>query len=152
MVPSPESVAAEVLAKYGVTAPPVPVHEIARKGGVAIHREHLEGSRSRAMVAVDQRGQAHIFINAAACDWRAQRFWVAHELGHLALWYRRILLDYRWREIWCSRFAAALLMPEAAVARLRVDARRVPLRDMFDVSESVVRIRLQHLQRQRMGA
>lgn len=115
--------ARELLQKYDVHAPPVPVEEIARGEGAVIARHRFSGWESGFMLRDESR--TIIGVNTRTSR-RRQRFTIAHELGHLLLHEGALIVDHavrvNWRddvsgmatdteEIQANAFAAELLMP-----------------------------------------
>lgn len=113
----------ELLRKYQVLAPPVPVEEIARGEGAQIARHRFDGWES-GFILRDGR-QIIIGVNTRTSR-RRQRFTIAHEVGHLVLHEGALIVDHavrvNWRdevsgmatdveEIQANSFAAELLMP-----------------------------------------
>jgi Zn-dependent peptidase ImmA (M78 family) len=164
-----ERAVAEVLEACGVTAPPVPVEEIARKLGATLVFEHFDADVSGALVR-DARAVV-IGVNAAHPRTR-QRFTIAHEIGHLRLHQGRpMFVDHAVRidrrdgtasrgvdveEVAANRFAAEMLMPEEmirdAVVQLSAVRERLAsaaivarLAKKFDVSEQAMDYRLANL-------
>jgi len=118
-----EMKARELLRKYNVLKPPVPVEEIARGEGAQIARHRFEGWES-GFILRDGR-QTIIGVNTRTSR-RRQRFTIAHEIGHLLLHEGTLIVDHavrvNWRdqvsgmatgteEIQANTFAAELLMP-----------------------------------------
>jgi Zn-dependent peptidase ImmA (M78 family) len=119
-----EALAYELLKKYGVHKPPVPVEDIAKGEGAIIVRQHFEGSESGFTLRNDH--QAIIGVNTRTSHKR-QRFTIAHEIGHLKLGDGKpLIVDHSVRvdmrndvssigtdaqEIAANAFGAALLMP-----------------------------------------
>lgn len=119
--------AAQLLAKFGITDPPVPVDDLARQMGVTVLEEKLGQGVSGILYRKDD-GPSVIAVNAAHAAVR-RRFSIAHEIGHLSLHAgRSIIVDHLVRgrvnmrdersslatsreEIEANSFAAALLMP-----------------------------------------
>lgn len=119
--------ARDVIAEFGVKAPPVPVERIAKSLGIAIQYGAFDDKLSG--MAFIKDGTKVIGVNNAHHPNR-QRFTIAHELGHMIL--HRELLENSVHvdtgtlrrdflaatgkdqvEIQANRFAAELLMPEA---------------------------------------
>ena len=122
-----EMKARELLRKFKVLAPPVPVEEIARGEGAQIARHRFEGWES-GFILRDGR-QTIIGVNTRTSR-RRQRFTIAHEIGHLLLHEGTLIVDHavrvNWRdegsgmatdteEIQANTFAAELLMPRELV-------------------------------------
>jgi Zn-dependent peptidase ImmA (M78 family) len=162
-----EALARQTLAAAGVTAPPVPVDELARAQGATLSFEPFRGGIS-GMLFRDEHRKV-IGVNASHARTR-QRFTIAHELGHLLLHESRAMIVdthvYRRDEVSsmgtereereANRFAAELLMPAdliIAEAEALVDeqpsvtARRLveQLAVRFDVSAQAMEIRLGNL-------
>jgi Zn-dependent peptidase ImmA (M78 family) len=164
-----ERVVGEILDACSVSAPPVPVEEIARKLGARVAFEHFAPDVSGVLVR-DARAIV-IGVNAAHPKTR-QRFTIAHEIGHLRLHQgrpmfvdRAVRVDRRdgtasrgidAEEIAANRFAAELLMPEEmvleAVGQVAVPGDRggsaaiiARLAEKFDVSEQAMEYRLANL-------
>jgi Zn-dependent peptidase ImmA (M78 family) len=119
-----EALACSLIQKYGISAPPVPVEEIAKGEGAVIVRHHFEGSESGFILRGD--GQVIIGVNTRTSRKR-QRFTIAHELGHLKMHEGKLIVDHSVRvdrrddvssigtdkeEIEANAFGAALLMPQ----------------------------------------
>jgi len=123
-----EKDAQAVLGVFGDDTLPVPVEAIIRHLGAAVVRQRMEHDVSGMIFRQDDH--ATIGINSAHHP-RRQRFTAAHEVGHLRLHPGRPLLvdstvrvNFRdsmssqasdGQEIEANAFAAALLMPPAAV-------------------------------------
>lgn len=163
-----ERFAHQILQSHGVTAPPVPVEEIARQLGARLSFEHF-GPDVSGMLFRDG-DKAVIGVNATHPKTR-QRFTIAHEIGHLHLHKGRpmfvdrpVRVDRRDgnaslgidpKEIEANSFAANLLMPEkmivAAVAHpsiSRIDDMEEVIRRLasrFDVSIQAMEYRLANL-------
>jgi len=113
------------LRRLEVTAPPVPVREIAESYGIVVREEAAPADVSGALLR-SQEG-AVIVINSEQHPNR-QRFTIAHELGHFLLHEGTPLHvdhDFRvnmrnsrssqaadWEEIEANQFAAELLIPQ----------------------------------------
>lgn len=120
-----ERAAQDVLKRFGVTDPPVPVERIVGELEARLEFEPYDAEMS-GMLYRDQ-GRAVIGINSAHPATR-QRFSIGHELGHLVLHRHRLMfvdklfrvtvpdkvkgLYYPREEVEANGFAAALLMPE----------------------------------------
>lgn len=160
--------AADLLASYGVTAPPVPVEQIAIFKGIQVVRSSAEWSESGFLLRDDER--IIIGVNSRNSP-RRQRFSIAHELGHWRLHKGKplivdqsVMINKRddvssqatdAEEIEANHFAAELLMPKQFVAdavrrhmRTGIASREelvtVLARD-FDVSADAMGWRLIHL-------
>lgn len=120
--------AADLLASYGVTAPPVPVEQIAIFKGIQVVRSSAEWSESGFLLRDDER--IIIGVNSRNSP-RRQRFSIAHELGHWRLHKGKplivdqsVMINKRddvssqatsVEEIEANHFAAELLMPKQFV-------------------------------------
>jgi Zn-dependent peptidase ImmA (M78 family) len=116
--------AADLLATCRVTAPPVPVEQIAASHGIQIVRSVAEWNESGFLLR--DNGRIIIGINARNSPKR-QRFTIAHELGHWLLHEGKplivdqsVMINKRddvssqatdLQEIQANQFAAELLMP-----------------------------------------
>jgi Zn-dependent peptidase ImmA (M78 family) len=169
ITPKVERAARKLLADFGVTAPPIPVEEIASRLGARLSFEHFGPDVSG--VLYRDGTSAVIGLNATHARTR-QRFTIAHEIGHLHLHEgrpmfvdRSVRIDRRDanaalgldpEEIEANSFAAALLMPQemilAAVTQLAPHRgatgieeaiRRLAAR--FDVSPQAMEYRLANL-------
>lgn len=122
-----EMKARELLRKYCVLAPPVPIEVIARGEGAQIAKNHFEGWESGFILRGGR--QTIIGVNTRTSR-RRQRFTIAHEIGHLLLHDGTLIVDHavrvNWRdevsgmatdteEIEANTFAAELLMPRELV-------------------------------------
>jgi Zn-dependent peptidase ImmA (M78 family) len=119
--------ARELLHRYGVVEPPVPVEKIAVGEGAEIARHRFEGWESGFILRDGRR--TIIGVNTRTSR-RRQRFTVAHEIGHLLFHEGNLIVDHavrvNWRdeisgmatdaqEIQANAFAAELLMPREFV-------------------------------------
>jgi Zn-dependent peptidase ImmA (M78 family) len=163
-----EEAAAKVLHSYGITAPPAPVEELAKRLGVTVVEERLESSVSGMLYREDD-GLAVIAVNASHAPVR-RRFSIAHEIGHFQLHPGRpVIVDHLVRgrvnmrdersslatsreEIEANGFAAALLMPAEWISadvegRLGQSAARLidDLAKRYDVSTQAMELRLINL-------
>jgi Zn-dependent peptidase ImmA (M78 family) len=116
--------AAALLDRHQVTAPPVPVEEIALAEGLTVVRSAAEWSESGFLLR--DGATTIIGINSRNAPKR-QRFTIAHELGHWCLHEKqRLIIDHSvmiykrddvssqatdQQEIEANRFAAEILMP-----------------------------------------
>jgi Zn-dependent peptidase ImmA (M78 family) len=159
-----EALARDVLEQHGITAPPVPVEQLARENGAELSFEPIRGSVSGMLFRDDSR--IVIGVNAAHPHTR-QRFTIAHELGHLLLHESRTMIvdshiflrdesssrgtDPEERE--ANAFAAELLMPALFLEReahvlidespgLSATQLVLKLASTFDVSQQAMEIRL----------
>jgi Zn-dependent peptidase ImmA (M78 family) len=142
-----EAAAASLLARAGITAPPVDVERVAHAQNIKVEYRQLETEISGCLVRRED-GAVLMAINRQHHPNR-QRFTAAHELGHFclhgnepSLFVDNMMVHFRAdsahgdrREYEANAFAAALLMPESM---LRADLAKSPL-DPFD-DESVSRL------------
>src|SRR5215211_1070274 len=164
-----ERAARKLLDDFDISAPPVPVEEIARRLGARLSFEQFGPDVSG--VLYRDATNAVIGLNATHAKTR-QRFTIAHEIGHLRLHEgrpmfvdRSVRVDRRDanaalgidpEEIDANNFAAALLMPQemilAAVTQMSPHQgatgtvemiRRLASR--FDVSTQAMEYRLANL-------
>lgn len=160
-----------VLRSAGITAPPVPVEQIARDLGVEVTFRPLEGDIS----GILRREPSRVVVGVNSLESPArQRFTIAHELGHLRLHPGyEVIVDKLVRvnlrvtpggpsatiieEREANYFAAELLMPEQLVtksAKELVGQQTIMSRDwlvdelatQFDVSRQAMLYRLVNLQ------
>lgn len=161
-----EQAATALLDEVEMQELPIPVDDIARKLGVTLRYEPLEGGMSGVLFR-EEGGNPVIGVNELHAETR-QRFTIAHELGHLQLHEDVLYVDGLVRrdhksslaldpqEIEANAFAAELLMPRSLI--LRELKRRVPegkvvdpaklvraLAADFDVSEQAMEFRLVNL-------
>lgn len=163
-----ERAAERLLASHGITAPEVPVEQIAKDRGLPVVYDDLGSEVSG--VLYRRNGTEFIIVNQQHHEHR-RRFTIAHELGHADLHETKTYLDgsasLRFRdglsatgtdteEREANRFAAALLVP-AAWARVRFielvtgpdplieGAAITRLSHVFNVSEQAMRLRLVNL-------
>jgi Zn-dependent peptidase ImmA (M78 family) len=83
----PRSCAEDLLERYSIRTPPVPVERIAKALGAEIRRSSLDSALSGMVFVRD--GIAIIGVNAMHHPNR-QRFTIAHEIGHLELHRKQI--------------------------------------------------------------
>ena len=121
--------ARQLLEAAGISEPPVPLEQLAKRCRATIRYEPFDGNLS-GMVHRRGDGTSVVGVNSAHSQTR-QRFTIAHELGHLVLHddddlhidekkplARRDELSSKAidpREIEANQFAAELLMPEQLV-------------------------------------
>jgi Zn-dependent peptidase ImmA (M78 family) len=155
--------AKELLARHGLSAPPVPIFQLAEKLGIEVVPDHLEPDVSGMLYR--GQGRAIILVNKLNAPIR-QRFTVAHEIGHFVLHPGDAFVDFRdtrsstgldRHEREANRFAADLLMPEEwvyeafkevvleAKPRASTDDSILMLAKRFDVSAEAMRFRLVNL-------
>ena len=118
-----EKKASRLLAKVGVSTPPVPVEQVADCLGIKIESTDLGEDCSG--VLVRHRTRAVIGVNWAH-HYNRRRFSIAHEIGHFVLHEGDTYIDKGYRvnfraleagsgtkreEVEANAFAAALLMP-----------------------------------------
>lgn len=123
----------ELLARFSVSAPPVPVEDIARGLGAKVSYSNFDNEISGLLV---RRAGSIVIGVASEQPENRQRFTIAHEIGHLLLHGEgvsdEVHVDKHFRvhlrsslsstaedvgEIEANAFAAELLMPEAFVRR-----------------------------------
>jgi len=159
--------ARQLLQQYKISVPPVDVERLAKRLGLRVVEEKLEGEISGMLYRDGER--AVILINQDDAPVR-KRFSMAHELGHYHLHESSsVFVDRRVRfrdstssqgifkeEIEANSFAAELLMPESFVLQetVRLRGRRFPLSDeelieelakRFQVSRQAMEVRLANL-------
>jgi transcriptional regulator with XRE-family HTH domain len=153
----PVRAAKELLAKANISAPPVPVDDLARRCGARLVSRRFDDALSGLLIEVD--GRALIAVNNLQSHVR-QRFTIGHELGHLLLGHHdRFHIDlgpnaehgtppgYDWRsERAANDFAAELLMPTPMVHDAFTHQPSVTaLAELFRVSELAMGYRLANL-------
>lgn len=163
-----EQAAQDLLASLRITAPAVPVWEVAEQLGVAVYETQLESGVSGILYRQDDEPPI-VAVNASHAHVR-QRFSIAHEIGHLQLHAGRpIIVDHLVRgrvnmrdersslatsreEIDANGFAAALLMPADWIDADLEEAVGVPagrtvqrLATRYDVSAKAMELRLINL-------
>lgn len=128
--------ARRLLSDHRVTRPPVPVHAIARKEGLRVRESgSLKKLRARLVGTV-------IEVNAGDPK-VAQRFSVAHELGHHLLGSAHGDGEAAERE--ADAFAGELLVPGYMLESvLRRETEAVRLARQFNVSRTTLEIAAQH--------
>jgi len=119
-----DRLAAELLVRHGIQAPPVPVEDIAVAENIQVVRSTAKGDESGFLL----RNGVNVIIGVNSRNSpRRQRFTIAHELGHWRLHKGRPLIVDHWvminkrdgvssqatdfEEIEANQFAAELLMP-----------------------------------------
>jgi Zn-dependent peptidase ImmA (M78 family) len=152
---------AALLAAQGIHKPPIPVEKIARRLGLEVRYEPLQGDLYGALVRGD--GESYIGVNSLNHPNR-RRFTIAHELGHFVLHDGiKVHVDrglrVNWRdgessqavsdeEMEANRFAAELLMPLKFLSRDIEKLKSVRqetitlLANRYRVSAQAMRIRL----------
>lgn len=162
----PEREATNLLARFGITSPPVPVSRLATDLGAEVVEERLDRRMSGLLYREPDR--VLLGVNATQSPVR-QRFTIAHEIGHLVLHPgRQVFLDHRVNfrdvtsslavdrdEIQANAFAAELLMPAdmvlaecrraAAAGTLATAGFVADLAAIFDVSTEAMGHRLTNL-------
>src|SRR3954454_6845216 len=124
---SPEDVATDLVRASGQTGPPTDLQRIIDLfPGTNVVFEPLDNDG----YAVSAPGGAEILINVNTSVVR-QRFTLAHELGHYALWSGLGHVadggDERSEfERWCDRFAVGMLMPASWISRFMSASPNVP--------------------------
>ena len=157
---TPTHAANELLEKAGVSGPPVPVEELARRCGVLVLYRDLPDSLSGLVFALD--GGGVIGINARH-HLNRQHFSLAHELGHFLLGHHQGGIGNEDRfhidssdamppgydagaERSANEFAAELLMPRKFVsAAFHETTDPGDLAAQFEVSEVAMGYRLVNL-------
>lgn len=149
-----KNAAIELLARAGITEPPVDVHAVAALLNARVRFELADDSISG--LAVREDGELIIGVNSRHAETR-RRFTIAHEIGHLVLHQdEAVHIDtgfvfigardemasagFSRKEIEANRFAAALLMPDHF---LRSDIRK--LRLTIDLESDVATAQLARL-------
>lgn len=168
--------AREIVTEFGFDDPPIPVEEVAGRLGLVVLRQDLPPDTSAVIIRTAD-GRKVIGLNSAHHPLR-QRFSIAHEIGHallhlpptpprsgdavvdkpLEILFRDNVasMGVDQREIEANRFAAELLMPEAAVRQQfrdlllsppyrDVDGLADELANKFVVSSQAMRFRLNNL-------
>lgn len=154
---SPIGAAQELLAKAGISKPPVPVDDVANRCGVRVAPLDVRDGISGLLLELDSGA----VIGYAVHEIKARRrFTIAHELGHHVLrHYDNFHIDpygtasdgdppgYNWRdERAANEFAAQLLMPAAWVAaQFRRTKNLAVLASTFEVSREAMGYRLANL-------
>lgn len=165
-----ETLASQLLAESGVSAPPVDVERLAETYGALVSRSPFKDGEVSGMLLRREGQPPVIGVNDTHPD-RRQRFTIAHELGHLLLHPgREVVLDRPVRinlrdrtssmatdqeEIEANAFAASLLMPAEMLRSellnlgpaIRQDSDRctIQLADVFLVSTAAMGFRLINL-------
>jgi len=160
-----EQAALALVDRFGISAPPTPVNDIAEAQGAEVQVEPLEGGLSGVLYRDGDRKV--IGVNGLHADVR-QRFTIAHELGHLELHQDELFVDgllhrdsmssqaVNTHEIEANAFAAELLMPRNILLNeLRdlipksgvADPSRLTkqLAERFQVSQQAMEFRLANL-------
>lgn len=154
----------ELLHRFKIRRPPVPVDRIAKKLGILLAPLPGDDEISGAIVRKD--GYVVIAVNPAH-HLNRQRFTIAHELGHYFLHHeleQHVDQNFRvawrnadsskavnWDEIQANRFAAELLMPTSFLVKdldnlQTIDKRAVALlAQKYSVSADAMKIRLSQL-------
>jgi Zn-dependent peptidase ImmA (M78 family) len=137
-----------LLKVFEIPYPPVNVHAIADRMGIAILPET---STDSGRIDADARtGVATIRVRQDHVPWR-QRFTIAHEIGHLLLHhthaktcFRDVAFSGTSEEVAANRFAADLLMPLWMLEPLALThgADGAMLARIFEVSREAMDIRL----------
>jgi Zn-dependent peptidase ImmA (M78 family) len=151
-----EALAWDLINKYWKMETPIDLDAIAFGMGAVVQRAPLGDISGKIDIAIDGKSPPKISINSSEFELR-QRFTLAHEIGHLVLQHGTSLRDPNTnfytgvmdpKEVEANRFAASLLMPEAAV-RYFIDEEGIAstkqLADMFQVSDAALGFRLKNL-------
>jgi len=137
----------EILDRYNIKEPHVPVEKIAILSGIQVQRKRIDDEVSGFLLRSPENNQIIIGVNIRHAEPR-QRFTIAHELGHYMLHEGELLhidnhrtglmLDWRGpkatdseREREANLFAAELLMPERF---LRKDVERFGHIDLLETN------------------
>jgi Zn-dependent peptidase ImmA (M78 family) len=168
-----EEKACNLLRKYDIREPPIPVEDIAQREGAVIARHHFAGSESGFTL---RDGRSIIIGVNTRTSRKRQRFTIAHEIGHILLHKGKpLIVDHSVRidrrdevssigtevqEIEANSFAATLLMPREIVieyiknyvekvsssgSRISREALTAELARDFDVSSEAMGYRLINL-------
>lgn len=136
-----------LLFKLNVYSPPIDVLSIAQSIGVQVH--FVSGAEWDGAVESDKNGNAEIYVNINQKP-TAQRFTIAHELGHVLIHEPGSTYRDNWSldktdiaEIQANIFAANLLMPSWMVFAYATNKTINDLSKLFRVSERFVVYRLQ---------
>ena len=134
---------------------PIKMTALANRLGIKVwHVKELEDNIS-GMLAKNEDGKWEIYVNGKHSRAR-RRFTVAHEIGHFLLHKEEVgdgIIEDRFlraegltnsQEAEANAFAADVLMPFELMSQFQQDGITDPkeLSDKFDVSDSVMRIRL----------
>ena len=160
---SPSGAASEVIMKTltdecGRFSVPIDVTEAAQKVGIEVKRLRLDDATDGLLVKDRPNRPFKAVVDSFSHEHRA-RFTLAHELGHYIHRYQdipdgvvvgkverrdtRSSLGIDGEEIWANRFAAALLMPAAVVAKyVGSGYGSKEIADLLDVPEQAVRNRI----------
>lgn len=142
---------------------PVKIERICRACGVTTYKCVMPDDLSGMIVKRAAERDAKAFIDKEEPGVR-QRFTLAHELGHFIertviakddeYGFEEVRMggrrekDYFPHEFFADEFAGAILMPEAKVKEFQSDGKKVEeMAQLFDVSVSAMRMRLDNLQR-----
>lgn len=161
-----EHLVQDLLRKYDITSPPVPVHDIAKSEGATVDVHKFNKEISGLLLRTGDR--AIIAVESTQAPTR-QRFTIAHELGHLLLHNgEELRVDTQFKlnlrspksstaedieEIEANAFAASLLMPQKFVKKDVADfiididdaCKVQALSKRYDVSAQAMTIRLVNL-------
>jgi hypothetical protein len=119
-----------------ISAPPVPVRELAESDGLTIVlRPNLGSLRGRLVGSTIELAKGdHLVV---------QRFTIAHELGHRALHHQHG--DSSWAEVEADNYANELLVPGPMLREVMIRTRSATeLRRLFEVSRPVLEIACKH--------
>jgi Zn-dependent peptidase ImmA (M78 family) len=143
--------AKEVVDQFGLSGPPVPLGEICKALGIAVHVRPFEYV---AGVFINDDVFPVIVVNSGERRVR-QRFTIAHELGHYFLGHGRQSFAEPGgggrRERDAERFAACLLMPAPWVRQYwkayaaNDENRLAVVADLFEVSPTALKHRINEL-------
>lgn len=149
-----------VLARHGVTQPPVPIKEIIERDGVDVQFVRFQ-TMSRQIAGFTKFDEARIFVNAEESIAR-QTFTMAHEFGHWVM-HRKLFEQNPARynvllraptegkfsndplEKEANAFAAAILMPASMVRRVKGLVGTREMARLFAVSAEAMEFRLKNV-------
>lgn len=125
---------------------PFDVKALAKSLGIEVRYLNLPRSSGRAAMVKDKAGWL-VTINVPRCPRDAERFQLAHEVGHvmLSISLRGRPIGRRAAEAWCDAFAAELLMPEEDVRREAWRSTMSLMCRRYGVSKTAMTLRLRSL-------
>jgi Zn-dependent peptidase ImmA (M78 family) len=153
------AMASEILARHGVTQPPIPIKDIVEAEGVDVAFVRF-GTLGKQVAGLTKFDEGRIYVNAEDALNR-QTFTIAHEFGHWNL--HRSLFDVepdKYQillrtptgqfnndplEKEANAFAAAILMPASMLRRLKEVAGVRQLAQLFAVSPAAMENRLKNV-------
>lgn len=155
----PIKTAKSLLNKYWKGALPIPIDpkKIAALEGISVQSDKTFSKKELSGELTVRKGNIITIKYNPTDSLKRQRFTIAHELGHYFLGHGNAFRDpkenfsmshYDYREVSANKFAAEILMPEAAVNVL-IKQRKIrdvaELARLFDVSISAMEYRLKNL-------